>query len=102
MQELPKTIKDLARKYNVSVENLYYKSAKKKYSLNKIKKDIFEAKYGTGDSYQNYYNYYMPRILEAKKLTEIKKEFFTNYKLSELTYIQAENIWEKIMRFRLR
>lgn len=102
MYNIPTTIKGLATKYGVNLDNSYYKTSKKNYSLNKIKKDIFESKYGKGNHYNNYFNYFLPRILKAKKITELKKEFFTDYKLSlKLNYFLIEKIWEDIMKIYL-
>lgn len=98
MQNIPTKLKDLAHKYDINIESIYYKTSKKKYSFNKIKKEIFEKKYGSGNHNENYFNYYLPRILKSKKITELKKEFFTDWKLSSyLTYCGVEKLWEEIM-----
>lgn len=102
MQNIPTKLKDLAHKYDINVSSIYYKTSKKKYSFNKIKKEIFEKKYGSGNHHDNYFNYYLPRILKSKKITDLKKDFFVDWKLSGyLTYVAVENLWELIMQFYL-
>lgn len=100
MQNLPSNIKGLASKYGVDLDNIYYKTSKKKYSFEKIKKEIFEEKFGKGNNhYDSYFNYFLPRILKSSRLTDLKKEFFTDYKLSEkLSYEKISFMWEKIMQ----
>lgn len=102
MQNMPNTIKGLADKYGVNLDNIYYKTSKKNYSSNKIKNEIFEIKYGSGKHYENYFNYFLPRIVKARKLTNLKIEFFSDYKLSnQLNYKIISNIWEQIMKIYL-
>lgn len=104
MQNLPNTIKGLSDRYDINPEKLYYLSKKKKYSIDKIKKKIFENKYGSGNHYQDYFNYYLPRFLNPKyKFEELKQDFFTDYELSgELTRESIEQIWELIMKTYLK
>lgn len=98
MQNIPTKLKDLAHKYEINIESIYYKTSKKNYSFAKVKKEIFEKKYGRGNHNDNYFNYYLPRILKSKKITELKKDFFLDWKLSNsLTYFEVEKIWEEIM-----
>ena len=46
MQKETQSLKSLSHSYNVNLNKLYYLSSRKKYSKNKIKKTVFEEKYG--------------------------------------------------------
>ncbi len=104
MQNPPNNIKGLSVRYQINLDKLYYLSSKKNYSIDEIKKKIFEKKYGSGNHYKNYLDYYT-RILTAtdNEFKKLKYDFFTDYKLSgELTLENIEQIWERIMQMFLK
>ncbi|MFH8093206.1 MAG: hypothetical protein QXM38_04665 [Candidatus Aenigmatarchaeota archaeon] len=104
MQKETQSLKSLSHSYNVNLNKLYYLSSRKKYSKNKIKKTVFEEKYGKGDHAINYYNYFLPRFINKKNnFKQLKDQFFTDYQLSNiLNPLIIEVIWEKIMNIYLK
>lgn len=104
MEKATDTIKSLALSYNINIDSLYYLSSKKKYSINKIKKIVFEEKYGKGCHATNYYNYYLPRFINSKiHFRRLKNDFFTDYELSDqLNLSIVELIWDRIMDLYLK
>ncbi len=101
-REIKFTIKDLSLRYNIKIDHLKYLKYKKNYTDNMIKKRVFEIKYGKGCAKTNYFNYYLPRVINRKNdFTALKEEFFTDFKLLiTLDRLTIENIWEKLMHYR--
>ncbi len=97
-------IKDLSLRYGVKYEHLNYLKYKKNYTDNKIKKIVFETKYGEGCPKTNYFNYYLPRVVVRNNdFISLKNDFFTDYKLvNSLSRLEIENLWEELMNHRLK
>ena len=98
------TIKDLSIKYGIKKEHLKYLKFKKKYSDTKLQQTVFEIKYGIGCHKTNYFNHFLPRILNKKyDFIKLKNDFFTDFKLSnQLNRLIVENIWEDLMNYRFK
>lgn len=98
------TITDLSNNYGIKLDRLKYLKFKKNYSDTQLKKTVFEKKYGKGCAATNYFNYFLPRILNKKNdFVSLKKEFFTDFKLSnKLSRLLIEKIWEDLMIYRLK
>ena len=98
------TIKDLSVRYGIKEDHLNYLKYKKNYSDVKLKRTVFESKYGKGCHLTNYFNYFLPRIINRKNdFTKLKNEFFTDFKLSQkLSRLAIENLWEDLMNYRFK